>query len=126
MTEEEIIRENAALEDISRKASDQTVEVFPSAFAMRASQQQINGNGNAGAQVDQAMRGNEMQQDILMSLIPGSKGRRSIRIHPPSRPTSKSGQSVHSKAFLGDGMNGGNAGRKGDSSVLASLDVNLP
>jgi hypothetical protein len=124
MTEEEIIRENAALEDISRKASDQTVEVFPSAFAMRAAQLQ-NGNGNGGAQTENVVRENELQQDILMSLIPGSKGRRSIRVHPPSRPTSKSGQSVPSKSSAG-GMNGGYDGRKGDSSMLTLLDVNLP
>lgn len=83
-------------------------------------QQQSQLNGAAGSSSQQ------QHQDILLSLIPGDKARRSIRIYPASRPTSKSGQSLRSKSSV-LGNNGPEPGRKrGDSSVLVTLDVNLP
>lgn len=62
-------------------------------------------------------------QDILLSLIPGDKSKRSIRIYPASRPSSKDAQSLRSKASFA-GLNG--TTRSKDSAVLVTLDVNLP
>lgn len=78
---------------------------------------QINGNAENGTS-------NSTHHDILLSLIPGDKSKRSIRIYSASRPTSKDAQSLRSKGSFA-GINGANGAHK-DTGVLVKLDVNLP
>ena len=130
MSPEELHREQKALDGIARWASDQIVEIFPHTLgrSLAMSNSQLNGNGanhaGNGDQTNTAPSASQ-HQDILLSLIPGDKSKRSIRIYPASRPTSKSGLSLRSKSSIVGGMDGG-SGRKKDSSVLVTLDVNLP
>lgn len=88
------------------------VEIFPhghSTLSMSASSQ-LHGSSH---------------QDILLSLIPGDKSKRSIRIYPVSRPTSKDAQSLRSHGSF-RGLNGTGGSKLKDSSVLVKLDVNWP
>ncbi|KIY00410.1 uncharacterized protein Z520_04095 [Fonsecaea multimorphosa CBS 102226] len=148
MSPEEVQREQEALDGIARWASDQIIEIFPhnhrSLVMSATSLQQLNGvgvnnrNHSNGVGVNGDQRNNatttnnnpssssQQHQDILLSLIPGDKSKRSIRIYPASRPTSKSGLSLRSKSSVGTGMNGTNSGKHGGDSVLVTLDVNLP
>ncbi|KAL6245467.1 hypothetical protein RBB50_007466 [Rhinocladiella similis] len=117
---EEARREQEALDNITRWASDQIVEIFPHQHKglMTMSTSQINGHSENGAAPSSS------HHDILLSLIPGDKSKRSIRIYPASRPTSKDAQSLHSKTSFG-GLNGASV-RSKDSAVLVTLDVDLP
>ncbi|KAJ9607078.1 hypothetical protein H2200_008150 [Cladophialophora chaetospira] len=125
MSQEEIQREQSALDTISRGLSDHIVEIFPHSLgrSLAMSTSQVNGNGHS--ETNDAPSSSQ-HQDILLSLIPGDKSKRSIRIYPASRPTSKSGQSLRSKSSVTGGLNGANGRKRGDSSVLVTLDVNLP
>jgi len=78
---------------------------------------QMNGNLENGTS-------NSTHHDILLSLIPGDKSKRSIRIYSASRPTSKDAQSLRSKGSFA-GLNGTN-GMSKDTGILVKLDVNLP
>jgi len=132
MSPEEVKREQQALDNITRWASEyvpqatilfsamlmrysQIVEIFPHQPRMPASQQ-LNGtteNGESSAQ----------HQDILLSMIPGDKSKRSIRIYPASRPTSSAAQSVRSKASnarLNEDI------KKKTSGIFVRLNVDLP
>ncbi|OCT53238.1 hypothetical protein CLCR_10821 [Cladophialophora carrionii] len=136
MSPEEIQLEQSALDNISRGLSDHIVEIFPHTLGgrplgMAGSQQLANGNGGPASHIiggDQngTAHASSQHHDILLSLIPGDKSKRSIRIYPASRPTSKSGQSLRSKSSMTGGMNGMNGKKKEDSSILVTLDVNLP
>ncbi|KAJ9496269.1 hypothetical protein H2202_008227 [Exophiala xenobiotica] len=119
MSPEEVRREQEALDNITRWASDQIVEIFPHQHKnlMTMSASQINGHSEDGAT-------SSSHHDILLSLIPGDKSKRSIRIYPASRPTSKDAQSLRSKSSFA-GLNGASS-RSKDSSVLVTLDVDLP
>ncbi|KIW45511.1 uncharacterized protein PV06_03897 [Exophiala oligosperma] len=131
MNPEEARREQEALDNITRWASDQIVEIFPhqhkNLMTMSTSTSQINGhhsvveNGAAAAPPSSSSH----HHDILLSLIPGDKSKRSIRIYPASRPTSKDAQSLHSKSSFG-GLNGASVRSKDSSSVLVTLDIDLP
>ncbi|KEF51753.1 uncharacterized protein A1O9_12090, partial [Exophiala aquamarina CBS 119918] len=117
LSPEEAQREQEALDGITRWASDQIVEIFPyqhRGLAMSVSQ--MNGNVENGTS-------NSTHHDILLSLIPGDKSKRSIRIYSASRPTSKDAQSLRSKGSFA-GLNGNNGALK-DTGVLVKLDVNL-
>merc|ERR1711939_125195 len=85
--------------------------------AQTMSTSQLNGHSENGAT-------SSSHHDILLSLIPGDKSKRSIRIYPASRPTSKDAQSLRSKSSFA-GLNAASIRRK-DSSVLVTLDVDLP
>ncbi|EXJ63853.1 hypothetical protein A1O7_00188 [Cladophialophora yegresii CBS 114405] len=134
MSPEEIQLEQSALDNISRGLSDHIVEIFPHNLGGRplgvSGSQLVNGNG-ASHTISSDQNGStahvsSQHHDILLSLIPGDKSKRSIRIYPASRPTSKSGQSLRSKSSITGGMNGTNGRKREDSSVLVTLDVNLP
>jgi hypothetical protein len=134
MSPEEMQREQSALDKISRGLSDHVVEIFPHNLARSlalSTSQLLNGNGHNhmsnGEHPAHVAAESVQQQDILLTLVPGDKSKRSIRIYPPSRPTSKSGHSIRSRDSAGNGMNGGSTRRKtGESSVLVKLDVHLP
>lgn len=108
--------------------SSQIVEIFPSqhrSLAMPTSQ--LNGTHltNTTGEINAApSTSSTAHQDILLSLIPGDKSKRSIRIYPASRPSSKDAQSLRSKTSIAAGLNG--TGRAKESSVLVTLDVDLP
>jgi hypothetical protein len=132
MSPEEIQLEQSALDNISRGLSDHIVEIFPHnlgrALGMSSSQL-VNGNGASHIIIsdqNSTAPASPQHHDILLSLIPGDKSKRSIRIYPASRPTSKSGQSLRSKSSVTGGMNGTDGRKRGDSSVLVTLDVKLP
>ncbi|KAH0843564.1 hypothetical protein FOPE_09089 [Fonsecaea pedrosoi] len=127
MSPEEVQREQEALDGIARWASDQIVEIFPHHHrSLVMSAPQLNGLSHASVGEQTATNPSSSQhQDILLSLIPGDKSKRSIRIYPASRPTSKSGMSLRSKSSVGTGMSS-NGGKSGGDSVLVTLDVNLP
>ncbi|KIV81182.1 hypothetical protein PV11_08619 [Exophiala sideris] len=116
MSPEEVQREQEALDNITRWASDQIVEIFPHQHkSLTMSTSQINGHTENGGP-------SSTHHDILLSLIPGDKSKRSIRIYPASRPTSKDASSLRSKSSFG-GLNGTS---KNPDSILVTLDVNLP
>ncbi|EXJ89232.1 hypothetical protein A1O3_02298 [Capronia epimyces CBS 606.96] len=117
MSPEEVQREQDALDNITRWASDQIVEIFPHQHRSLAmsSISQLNGIDNGAP--------TSPHQDILLSLIPGDKSKRSIRIYPASRPSSKDANSLRSKTSFG-GLNSMTGSK--DSPVLVTLDVNLP
>lgn len=138
MSPEEVQREQEALDNITRWASEyaltliqvwlaflsadfnlrsQIVEIFPHQHKnLTMSTYQINGHSDSTAP-------SSSHHDILLSLIPGDKSKRSIRIYPASRPTSKDAQSLRSKGSFA-GLNGTNRGA--NSAVLVTLDVKLP
>lgn len=127
-------REQEAMHNIMRWASDQIVEIFP----IHARQQQMQAaNDIAGAsntngsvvslpQADDAdgmMRA--QHQDILLSMIPGDKSKRSIRIYPASRPGTADAQSVKSKASQ-TRLNGSTRSSRAREGVFVKLNVDLP
>ncbi|EXJ95193.1 hypothetical protein A1O1_00312 [Capronia coronata CBS 617.96] len=131
MSPEEVQREQEALDNITRWASDQIVEIFPHQHGNLAmsSISQFNGslnaepsNGNDNHDNNGAIHAST-HQDILLSLIPGDKSKRSIRIYPASRPSSKDAQSLRSKTSFA-GLNGST--RSKEAPVLVTLDVKLP
>ncbi|KAI1623859.1 hypothetical protein EDD37DRAFT_610064 [Exophiala viscosa] len=133
MSAEEVQREQEALDNITRWASEyvvsismrndtnieinsQIVEIFPHQHkSLTMSTSQINGHTENGGP-------SSTHHDILLSLIPGDKSKRSIRIYPASRPTSKDASSLRSKSSFG-GLNGMSTN---PDPVLVTLDVNMP
>ena len=114
---------------IMRWASDQIVEIFP----VETRQQQLqNGSANMNSSVvslphiegaEGMMRSHH--HEILMSMIPGDKSKRSIRIYPPSRPGTGDAQTIRSRASQ-TRMNGSSRSSKGKESVFVKLNVDLP
>ncbi|KAK5085358.1 hypothetical protein LTR05_004642 [Lithohypha guttulata] len=122
-------REQQAMHDIMRWASDQIVEIFP-ANARQQQQQAINLNNSVvnlpqtdGTGANGLM--SSQHQDILLSMIPGDKSKRSIRIYPASRPGTGDAQSIRSKASHTK-LNGSTRGAKGREGVFVRLNVDLP
>lgn len=131
------------MHNIMRWASDQIVEIFP--VQQRNTQQQpppimrntsssslshsTDGENTADEEVGGERHHEQQQhhQDILLSMIPGDKSKRSIRIYPASRPVSQDAQSVRSKASQ-TRMNGSMRSQKGKhtGSVFVKLNVDLP
>lgn len=108
----------------------QIVEIFPHQHRTLAmSTSQLNGHTNdhtaASAAGAVSSANTHQHQDILLSLIPGDKSKRSIRIYPASRPTSKA--SLRSNSSMSR-LNGAGAGsvKVKNAPVLVTLDVNLP
>lgn len=132
-TPEDHKREQEAMQNIMRWASDQIVEIFP----INTRQQHIRAtNGIASASTmdgsillphpddaDGMMR--SQHQDILLSMIPGDKSKRSIRIYPASRPGTGDAQSVRSKASQ-TRLNGSTRSSKASEGVFVKLNVDLP
>lgn len=113
-----------------RWANDQIVEIFPVGARQQhlatnlagsiasLPQSQTDGNGSNGII-------NSQHQDILLSMIPGDKSKRSIRIYPASRPGTGDAQSVRSRASQTK-LNGSVKGAKNRESVFVKLDVDVP
>lgn len=127
-------REQEAMHNIMRWASDQIVEIFP----INARQQQLHAtNGLAGlsnmngsvVSLPQANDADGMtrsqHQDILLSMIPGDKSKRSIRIYPASRPGTGDSQSMRSKASHTK-LNGSTRNSQAREGVFVKLNVDLP
>lgn len=127
-TPEQQKREEEAMRNIMRWASDQIVEIFPinPQRAQMPPTANLNGSTISLPQADghNGMT-NSTHQDILLSMIPGDKSKRSIRIYPASRPTSKDAQSVRSKASQAR-LNGSVRSAKNKDGVFVQLDVDLP
>lgn len=104
LSPEEVKREQQALDNITRWASDQIVEIFPHQHRnITASSSHFNGftenhhhNDGNGNGIGNGLN-TSAHQDILLTMIPGDKSKRSIRIYPASRPGSKDAQSIRSK-----------------------------
>jgi hypothetical protein len=110
MSPEEIRREQQALDSITRWAGEQVVEIFP--YAQKATAE---ASGAGASDKERAMH-----HDILLSMIPGEKSKRSIRIYPASRP--ESAASLRSKA---SSKRLASMPRNRDSSVFVPLQVDL-
>lgn len=121
MSPEEMKREQDAMDNIMRWASDQIVEIFPHNQRTLASST-IQVNGTTSTNGDGPMSAST-HQDILLNMIPGDKSKRSIRIYPASRPTSQDATSIRSKASLTK-MNGST--RSKSPGVFVKLNVDLP
>ena len=110
MSPEEIRREQEALDNITRWAGEQVVEIFPHVHKNTAE-----ASGSGMSDKDRAMH-----HDILLSMIPGDKSKKSIRIYPASRP--ESAASLRSKA---SSKRLASMPRNRDSSVFVPLKVDL-
>lgn len=111
-----------------RWASDQIVEIFP----ISSQRGQTSATPNLYSSTISLPQSdgpngitNSTHQDILLSMIPGDKSKRSIRIYPASRPTSKDAQSVRSKASQ-TRLNGSVRSAKKRDGVFVQLNVDLP
>ena len=137
--------EREALDSITRWANDQIVEIFPHSNKLGTSAMNGSGmngttssgmtdgtneNGEGSAQPQTSEQ--QTHQDILLSMIPGDKSKRGIRIYPASRPGSRSASkeapSIRSKGsntkLNGQGSNTKLNGK--GSGVFVKLDVDLP
>ena len=103
-----------------RWASDQIVEIFP----ITTKQQQAAFANVAQGDSTDGMTSSQ-HQDILLSMIPGDKSKRSIRIYPASRPGTGDAQSVRSKASQTK-LNSSVRGSKHGDGVFVKLKVDLP
>ncbi|KIV91977.1 hypothetical protein PV10_06462 [Exophiala mesophila] len=121
LSPEEVQREQEGLDKITNSATDKIIEIFPHGHHhLSMSTSQINGHAENGVSLN-----GTSHHDILLSLIPGDKSKRSIRIYPVSRPTSKDAQSLRSHSSF-RGLNGTGSSRIKESGVLVKLDVNWP
>lgn len=134
-------RQREALDDILRWASNQIVEIFPtntqpqllvSSNHLQTSDRQDEDEDDEDGDAIDSDRDNESDgsseevapkrlsasnhQDILLSMIPGDKSKRSIRIYPASRPSSKDATSIRSKASQS----------RLNTHVLVQFDIDLP
>lgn len=95
----------------------QIVEIFPhTQHSITTSTAQLDG-------ITENSAGLPSHHDILLSMIPGDKSKRSIRIYPASRPTSKDAPSTTSRSSS-IRLNG-NPKSKG-TGVFVKLKVDLP
>lgn len=106
--------------------SSQIVEIFPSQHRaqhlnLTQSQQYDSDAEETGRPAGEASSNGlseQQHQDILLSMIPGDKSKRSIRIFPASRPTSRSTERANGHA---DGKLQEKA-----SGIFVKMNVNLP
>lgn len=105
--------------------SSQIVEIFPSQH--RAQHLNLTQTQQYDSDADETRPGREpstngiseqQHQDILLSMIPGDKSKRSIRIFPASRPTSRSTETTN-------GHPDGKVKEKA-SGIFVKMNVNLP
>jgi hypothetical protein len=82
-------------------------------------------NGLNGDGVTSGDTQGQSYQDILLSMIPGDKSKKSLRIYPASRPnsSSKDAPSVRSKGSSAR-LNG--HGKEPAAGVFVKLQVDLP
>jgi hypothetical protein len=108
---EEERRLQSAWDGITQWAGNQIVEIFPSAQQQHQQSSQAHmtqsdmydsdaeetrSQSSGGAQMGAHVQTLEQQhQDILLSMIPGDKSKRSIRIYPASRPNSRSTENTN-------------------------------
>lgn len=128
-TPEDQKREQEAMNNIMRWASDQIVEIFPVTARQPRPLVSQNMNGSVASlpQLEGSSNGmtTSQHQDILLSMIPGDKSKRSIRIYPASRPGTADAQSVRSKASQTK-LNGSTRSAKHREGVFVKLNVDLP
>jgi hypothetical protein len=110
MNPEEVKREQEALDNITRWAGEQVVEIFP-----HVQKTTIEASSSGVSDKDKAMH-----HDILLSMIPGDKSKKSIRIYPASRP--ESAASARSKA---SSKRLASMPQSRDSSIFVPLKVDL-
>ena len=125
---EEERRLQHAWDGITTWAGNQIVEIFPTntqqhqpnmtqaapMYDSDASEQgEVNGHGENGQKT--AME-QQQHQDILLSMIPGDKSKRSIRIYPSSRPSSRQ---------AGGGMEVNRKLKEKASGVFQKMDLGL-
>lgn len=109
-----------------RWASDQIVEIFPVSQRNLQVQNLNNSTVSLPSTSDNGFDGQQHHQDILLSMIPGDKSKRSIRIYPANRPVSRDADSVRSKASQ-TRLNGTIRSQKGkESNVFVKLNVDIP
>ena len=130
MSAEEVQREQEEFSRITQEASDHIIEIFPhnhpSMRNITSPPPQSNGqlepmNGEGSQHETQG----QSYQDILLSMIPGDKSKRSIRIYPSSRPNSSSRnapsmRSKSSSSRLNESL------REKAVGVFVKFDVDLP
>ena len=125
LSPEEQRAEREALDSITRWASDQIVEIFPHGHKLGASG--LNGMTSSGMTDStneiQTTEQTQAHQDILLSMIPGDKSKRGIRIYPASRPGSRSA-SKDASSLKSKGSTGQLSGK--GSGVFVKLNVDLP
>jgi hypothetical protein len=132
MSAEDVRREQEEFNRIAQKASDQIVEIFPHQHPKSNLNAHANGHMDGGTGEDgnsQLDVNGQSYQDILLSLIPGDKSKRSIRIYPASRPSSSANDapSMRSKGSSSRLANGkGGQTREIANGIFVKLDVDLP
>jgi hypothetical protein len=88
--------------------------------------EQANGTLNGDASHSEVQ--GQSYHDILLSMIPGDKSKRSIRIYPSSRPSSSSKDAPSVKSKGSNSRLNGNvsSAREKAAGVYVKLDVDLP
>jgi Late endosomal/lysosomal adaptor and MAPK and MTOR activator len=136
MSPEEIQRERSEFNRITQHASDQIVEIFPHAHhnARNIASPPPQINGQSDHSIRSGMNGLGLQHenqgqsyhDILLSMIPGDKSKRSIRIYPASRPSSSSrdAPSVRSNGS-NSRLNANGKEKERAAGVFAKLNVDF-
>ena len=104
MTPEELKKEQEAMDEITRKAGDNSVDIFPHRHKRRM--EESNGDLNGGGS----------QYQALLAQLPGEKSSKSLRVASIKRPTSQA--SVQSKLSR-DRTNGN------ESRVFVKLDMDM-
>ena len=82
-------------------------------------------NGNFNGETSQHEVQGQSYHDILLSMIPGDKSKRSIRIYPASRPSSSSKDAPSVRSKNSNSRLNGNTKEKA-AGVFVKLDVDLP
>jgi hypothetical protein len=132
LSAEDVRREQEEFNRIAQKASDQIVEIFPHHHPKSNLNAHSNGHMDGATGEDSSSQldvNAQSYQDILLSLIPGDKSKRSIRIYPASRPSSSANDtpSMRSKGSSSRLRNGeGGQARDIASGVFVKLDVDFP
>ena len=111
-----------------RWASDQIVEIFPIHTRQPLPPATPNMDGSIMSLPQTSTENGittSQHQDILLSMIPGDKSKRSIRIYPASRPGTADAQSVRNKASKTK-LNGSTRSAKSREGVFVKLNVDLP
>jgi hypothetical protein len=131
-------RLQTAWDGITTWAGNQIVEIFPSQHRAQGlgglnhvgvaegdeGGNNVGLNGGNGAAEQRERERERQHQDILLSMIPGDKSKRSIRIYPSSRPGSRQTESLNGNGSAhGEGEH---KIREKASGVFVKLNVNLP
>ena len=130
MSPEEVQREQEEFSRITQKASDHIVEIFPhnhpSMRNVTSPPPHINGQlDQSNGEGSQHEAQGQSYHDILLSMIPGDKSKRSIRIYPASRPNSLSRDASSMKSKNSNSRLDRSLKEKA-VGVFVKLDVDLP